>query len=312
MKRYTLPLILASTLLVQSVSAQSSTPVIGYYKVDVPAGSSIWTCGFVTKKEFQGAMTSIAVAPQSTIFQSGATFGDFTTLPHYVEILSGPKAGWVLDVVPGGDATHIKVDADLSSLVGTETYCVRKHNSLGGVFANGGGLVAGVDTVALITEAGTAVYQFDGSAWIDGDLNDASNVTIYPGQGFIIGTNAVATVTFGGNEVSYVKTGPTKIPLYPGIPNLVGLVNPLVGTAPADQNLLGSYGFVSSLVAGVDTVDLRLANGLLTSVGVFQSDGATMIDPDLNDASAQPVRNGSGLIVGVNADGTYTAPQLHP
>lgn len=310
MKRIALPLLLASTMLVKVASAQSSsTPVIGYYKFDVPAGSSIWTCGFVTKKDFQGAMSSKVDGAQSVITQTGATFGSLTN--HYVEILSGPNTGLIVDVV-SNTATTVTVDGDLSAVASTATYCIRKHNTLGSIFSSGGGLAAGSDTVALIGEAGTSVYSYNGFNWEDADLNDASDVKIYPGQGFIIGASAPATVTFGGNEVSYVKTGPTMISLYAGVPNLIGLVNPLVGSAPADENLLGTYSFVSSLVAGVDTVDLRLSNGLLTSVGVFSSNGFNMEDGDLNDASSVPVRNGAGLIVGTGADGVYVAPQLHP
>ena len=318
MKRLALPIVLASGLLAQIASAQvsSSTPVLGYYKFTAPAGTSLWTCGFVRKKEFQGAATSITPgAVYSVINQTGATFPAFTN--SYVEILSGTSAGLVLDIV-SNTATSITVAGNLTGIPGTSTYCVRKHNTIGTVFAAGGGLSAGADTVALIGETGTQVFSFNGATWEDADLNDATEVVIYPGQGFIIGAGAARTVTFGGNDVSYVKTGPTKVSLYPGIANLVGLVNPLVATAPADplfataQNPLGNYGFVQSLAAGADTIDLRLNNGSLTSVGIFQSNGGNLEDADLNDASAVPVRNGSALIIGVPADRVYTAPQLHP
>ena len=324
MKRYTLPLILASTLIAQSARAQSSTPVIGYYKFDVPKGTTIWSCGFVTKKEFQGAMTSRTVAANSVIFQSGASFGNFTTLPHYVEILSGPNAGWIVDIIPGpeNDATHIKVNANLGVLAGTETYCVRKHNTLGTVLPSGSGLIDGTDTVTIYTETGGTTYTSNGSNWEDGGANDADGTIIYPGQGFIIDHPAVApaTVTIGGNAVSYVKYGPTKVPLYFGVPNLIGLVNPLVAKNPLDpayaasRTQIGNYGLVASLIAGADSVDHYSQNGLFTSPGSYSSNGSNLEDGGANDVSTDLVDNGAGLVVSVNgpADGTYTAPQVHP
>src|SRR6186997_1294032 len=98
MKRYALPIALAATLLSQGANAQatSATPVVGYYKFDVPAGTSTWVCGFVTKKDFQGAATSTAPGapvggePTTVITQTGASFPAFGL--HYVEILSGGPA----------------------------------------------------------------------------------------------------------------------------------------------------------------------------------------------------------------------------
>lgn len=295
----------------------SSTPVIGFYKFDVPVGTSLWTCGLVTKKAYQGQATSITPGPNSTLQRTGATWGVFDL--HYVEILSGPQAGLILDIISNtANTLTLKGNTTPFALTGTESFCIRSHATLGKVFKNGAGLTAGSDTVTLIRETGTVTYSFNGSFWEDPDFGDAGNIIIYPGQGFLIshGGTTPATLTFGGDEVAYVKGGPTKIPLYPRIPNLVGLVNPLVSTNPADsffassQTSLGNFGFVGSLVAGNDTIDLRLNNGSLTSTGVFQSNGSFMEDSNFDDATNLPVRNGSGLIISVSADSTWTAPAV--
>ena len=319
MKLLLLPVI--SLALACAAAAQtpliSSTPVIGFYKFDVPVGTSIWTCGLVTKKAFQGQATSITPGVNSTIFRNGATWGAFDL--HYLEILSGPQAGLVLDIISNtADTVLVKGNTTPFGLTGTESFCIRAHATLGKVFKDGAGLTAGSDTVTIIRESGGVTYSFNGTNWEDPDFGDASNIIIYPGQAFLIshGGAAPATIIFGGDDVAYVKGGPTKVPLYPGVPNLVGLINPLVSTNPADSffatsaTVLGDYGFEESLVAGNDNVEIRLNNGSLTSLGVYQSNGTNLEDGSFEDATNVSIRNGSGLIIGVSVDGTWTAPAL--
>ena len=61
----------------------SSTPVIGFYKFDVPSGTSTWSCALVTKKDFQGAASSIVGGATSTINVAGTPFsaGSFNSHP---------------------------------------------------------------------------------------------------------------------------------------------------------------------------------------------------------------------------------------
>lgn len=330
MKRLSILLAFASVLPFSIAQAQtpltSSTPVIGFYKFDIPTGTSLWTCGLVTKKSFQGAMTSTAVVgTKSTISVASANWTPGSFPLHYLEILSGPQAGLIFDIDPAtpNSATQLTVLGKTTgpgsfSLTGTETFCIRAHAKLSTVFENGGGLNAGTDSVTLIGNAGRATY-FWGGSWVDGDDNDAGNTIIYPGQAFLInnGKGAASTLTFGGGEVAYIKTGPTKIPLYRGIPNLVGLINPLASTNPADtffgsaENILGDFGFVSALNAGTDSVSIRQNNGTLTQSGFYTANG-TMVDGDDNDATTVTVRNGIGMIISVSADRLWTAPALHP
>jgi hypothetical protein len=323
-------LLLLCTTLAGTVSPlmaqSSSTPVIGFYKFTIPTGTSLWTCGLVTKKDFQGAMTGTAtVGTKSTITVDSATWAANSLPLHYVEILSGPQTGLILDIDPAtpNTATQLTVlgkttGAGSFALTGTETFCIRAHATLAKVFLNGAGLNAGTDSVTLIGSAGRASYRWTGT-WENADGDDASNTIVYPGQAFLItnGKGAVSTLTFGGGEVAYVKSGPTKIPLYRGIPNLVGIINPLVSTDPADsffassQNILGDFGLVSALNPGSDNVSIRQNNGNLTATGSYLVNG-TMIDADDNDATNVAVRNGIGIIINVSQDRTWTAPALQP
>lgn len=293
----------------------SSTPILGSYKFDVPVGTSIWTCGLVTGKVFQGKSSSMIPGTNSLLTVDAADWGNFEL--HYVEILSGTQVGLILDII-SNTARSLTLKGDIATfgLTGDESFCVRRHCTLGTIFRGGAGLIAGSDTVTLFREAGSITYSFNGTIWEDPDLEDASNVIIYPGQSFLITHNGSSptTLTFGGGAVSFIKTGPTIVPLYAGVPNLVGLINPLVSTRPTDSffatsaTALGDFGFEESIIAGNDSVEIRQNNGTLTSEGVFVSNGSNLEDDDLNDATNKSVRNGVGVIVSVSADGMWTAP----
>jgi hypothetical protein len=321
MKRIALPLLLASTLLVQVANAQtsSSTPVIGYYKFDVPAGTTTWVCAFVTKKDFQGAMTSMVPGAQSVINQTGATFGTLDS--HYVEILSGTQTGLILDVV-SNTATSITVDGNLGpagfNLTGNETYCVRKHARLSTVFAGGAGIAPVDDTVEVFDDSGSSTLAaWDGTTWVDAvDFVTPVDPIIYPLQGFKISSLSGGQLTFGGNEVSYVKSGPTKVPVYAGVVNLVGVMNPLVSTGaganPADQAMLSQLGF--NTLAPVDDIVTRFTlDGALVE-NIYVHDGVNVVDgvDFVTNKNADTIRNGQSFQISPIADGLYTQPQLVP
>ena len=309
----------------------SSTPVIGFYKFDVPAGTSAWTCGLVTKKQFQGAISStVAGASKSTITASTANWlpGEFDL--HYVEILSGPQTGLIIDIDPStpNTATELTVlgkTTGLGSLglTGTETFCIRHHATLGTVFKNGAGLQAFSDLVTLVGDDGKGKpFGFDGAAWVDGiGFTIASdNKIIYPGQGFLITSGSSVQLTFGGDVVAYVRSGPLKVPVYGGKQNLVGIVNPLVSTNPTDPNyttssVLGSgLGLVNFLDPFSGIISTYSTDGGLKTAAVFGSDGATLVD-GINfttDRSNTPFRNGSAFTVTPPADALYTQPAIIP
>ena len=327
--------VLAAMTLPSTLSAQTTPPVIGYYAFEVPRGTSAWTCGLVAKVDYQAAMTARAlisagnpganppVSPESSITVPGTPWTGIAFGNHYAEIISGPQAGLVLDIV-SNTANQLTVLGDLTAdplkIKGDETFVIRKHATMATVFANGGGLTAGSDTVTLSTQFGTKTFSYNGSNWEDADLNDVSDEIIYPGQGFVIfNGGAPDVVTFGGNEIAYVKNTPTKIPLFPGMANLVGLPSPLVATKPADPiydtagtNALGDLGFVSSLLAGTDTLDLRSLAGDFVSSGTYQSNGGNLEDADLNDGSPVRVRNGAAYILTVSGQRIHTFPPLTP
>ena len=322
MKRIALPILAAASMLAQVANAQSSsTPVIGYYKFDVPAGASAWASGFVTKKDFQGAATSAAPSGANTeITQTGAAWTPGAFSLHYVEILSGSNAGLILDIV-SNTATTVTVEGTVAIPAST-TYCIRKHNTLGTVLANGGGLAPNEDIVVIIDGTGNesnAVYDGAGGWFNLGDSSDMTNTPVYPGQGFVVLANAARVCTIGGNDVSYVKYGPTRISLFAAIPNLVGALNPLVATNVSDpiystSAVSGAKAFgLDAIAPNEDLVIKPTLDGAFDTEYNYIFDGSNVTDISAGgNLDLDPIRNGTAVIFVPGSDISYTLPQLHP
>lgn len=339
MKRTVLPIIVLAASLSQVANAQtsSSTPIIGYYKFDVPAGQSAWVCGFVTKKDFQSQATSVAPGanmpdgtPTTVITQNGAGWANNAFPLHYVEIISaGSTQGLVMDVV-SNTATTVRVRG---AVTGTPTYCIRKHATLKGIFQDVGALVAFTDSVTVYNSNNTlSTYLPTGTGgnWVADDfVTPANDAIIYPGQGFIIASSSNTVITTGGGEVSYVKTGPTKVPVYRKQTNFVGHISPLVATQPADPlyNVtatptvaggvvtLGTIGVTTSgLEEFVDTITLFTQGGGLNPSGTYLVGGGNVIADDFVTVSNNvPVRNGYSMVISAeSADRLVTFPQNYP
>jgi hypothetical protein len=255
----------------------------------------------------------------SVITQTGATFGTLNS--HYVEILSGTQTGLILDIV-SNTATTITVDGNLGpagfNLAGNETYCVRKHATLSSVFAGGAGIAPVDDTVEVFDDnGGSTLAAWDGTNWVDAvDFVTPVNPIIYPLQGFKISSLMGGQLTFGGNEVSYVKTGPTKVPVYSGVVNLVGVMNPLVSTGaganPADQAMLSQLGFGS--LAPVDDIITRFTTTGNFVENIYVHDGTNVVDgvDFVTIKNTDVIRNGQSFQISPLSDGLYTQPQLVP
>lgn len=317
---------LATAMLLGVANAQtpSSTPAIGFYKMDVPAGQSAWVCGFVTKKDFQGQATSTAAGdplpdstPTTVITQSGATWAVDGFNLHYVEILTaGAQQGAILDVV-SNTANTVTVRGTVS---GTPIYCVRKHATLGTVFTESSALAAYSDSISLYNSDNTLSSYYatgvNGEWFADDFFTPANDAIIYPGQGFIISSINAVVLTIGGGAVSYVKAGPTQIPIYQGQTNFVGLINPLVATSPTDPlvfpdplistpttaggyTTIGSFGLrTSELDEYSDSITLYTQGGDLNPSGSFYLVGGDVVGDDFfTVANDTLVRNGHAFIV---------------
>ncbi len=330
-----LTLIAAEALTPMTSRGQSAGPVIGYYRVDVPAGQSAWVCGLVTMTEFQAQATSVAPGvpladgtPTSVITQSAANWSAPFPL-HYVEILSaGAAQGAVLDIV-GSTATTVRVRGAIS---GTPVFCIRKHATLATIFKGLGGMVDFQDSLTLYNSDNSLSSYFPagGGNWVAEDFfTPANDTVIYPGQGFILSSTPDTVITIGGGEVAYVKSGPTQVPVYRGQTNVVGPITPLVATSPADPlygltststvaggNLtLGSLGLTNSgLEEFVDSITLFLQGGELNPSGSYYVGlGTVYADDFFTPADDALLRNGAAVIISAeSADRVWKQTPTYP
>jgi hypothetical protein len=344
MNRLPTALVLACALLPTSrAPAQtpltSSTPVIGFYKQTIQKGNNPLVCGFVAKKEFQGAMASHTPGTVNSVISQTSvswTVGQFQTTAnpatessHYIEILSGVHAGLVLDIV-SNTATTLTVEGNtaalpanpVSGLLGTESYCIRKHATLREVLPGGGGLSIS-DSVTVYNSDNTSTFvSWDGSIWEDAlSGEDRGSLPIYPGQGFVVNhrSDTPVTLTVGGGAVSYVKSGDTKVPLYVSsnptraLRNMVGAVNPLVSDPPGtDTTPLANLGFITGL-SPRDVIQLTPANGPFNASSSYAvEDGSIFDNLTGEDVTAAPVRNGTSVRIRTSGNRMLTIPQSHP
>jgi hypothetical protein len=344
MKRLPTALALVSALLpTLHATAQtpltSSTPVIGFYKQTIQKGNNPLVCGFVAKKEFQGAMVSHTPGTANSVISQASvswTVGQFQTAAnpatessHYIEILSGVHAGLVLDIV-SNTATTLTVEGNtaalpanpVSGLVGNEIYCIRKHATLGQILPGGGGLDIS-DTVTLYNSDNTStLVSWSGMGWEDAfSGDDRGDLPIYPGQGFVINhfANSNILLTVGGGEVSYIKTGDTKVPLYTSsnptkaLRNMVGAINPLVADSGAtDTTPLGNFGLTTGLLSS-DVIQLTPANGPFSASSSYGVEGNSITDNFTgDDVTALPVKNGTSIRIRTAGNRILTIPQSFP
>ena len=322
---------------VSSFAQTAVTGALGYYTFDVPTGNSLWVCGLVTKADFSGAMLGITLdAPNSTIAQTGAAWVSGGFANHYVEIKEGPMEGLILDIV-GNDENSLTVEGDLLAappsgygLNGDEKYSIHKHATLGTLFPGGGGLAAFTDSVRLFFSDGSdKTYLYSGSNWVDGLFQNSDDVAVYPGQGMVFTVGGVRSVTFGGNEISTVKSSPTLVPVYSGQINLLGAINPLVTTDAGDP-LFGKsvpLGADDAATTGViengvgvkdvftpftDSVRLFARDGLLTDQGTFLYSGSNMIDGLFQNSDSVGILTGSAFVVSVGGDKLVKIPSFVP
>ena len=333
---------LASAMLLGIAGGQtptpSSTPVIGFYKFDAPAGKSLWSCAFVTKTQFQGLATSVAGSGGSTLLtQTGASWSvnqfqtsasPSTQSSHYAEILSGPNAGTVADITENS-ANTLTLQGNFG--ITPFTYSVHEHATLGSIFLTAG-LSEFEDEIILYDDQGvSSSYQYDGTLGAEHMVDTGTgsivfdDVPVYPSQGFILNVLIPKVITFGGGKVSYVKATPTKIGLKAGAVNLVGMMNPIVAASPLVGSLatnerleIGSLGLTTSGLSEYEDEILvfGLVNGSLRNTGIYYTDNGTG-DIVLGDgtpvSTSVLIPNGSAILVKpAISNRVFTQPITHP
>lgn len=294
----------AAVLALLSVSmpvSGATSSVVGFYQVNVPAGNSLWVSGLVAADEFQAAAAAVTADTDGKALVSfaapGWTAGQFGL--HYAEPQSGTCAGLAIDILSNtADTLKLNATPAEANLSAGMTFIVRKHATLAGLLPDGGGFVPFNDTLSTFGPTGQQTNYFFNSftqKWIDVLGADSSNVVVRPGQGIVIQVSAPLTMLLGKGEAAYVKATPTKIRANANVPNLLGPVNPLGGTAT-----LVSLGMLGSLQVFNDSVVI-LTPGSLAQSGTYLSVGPNFIDGLGQNADGTQLPGGAGVVVNVNA-----------
>jgi hypothetical protein len=282
MKPYTYSLLAAALAcgIAQGAATAYTTPV-GYYNYDAKAGGNLFVPGLANSPVFAGAITAagantLTVATNAIVanaYNEGAVYAT-----HCVEITqAGSNQGVVIDIVSNTNAV-ITLASDITALAltGTETIAIRPHVTLSGAFASAESVLAAYgDSATFYNPDGTSnTYYFIGSGdWAsDFATPDGNDRTIAPGTGVIFDCGADAELTIVGE----VKSTDTVVQLSGnGVANIVGPVNPLVGSSAMIKDL----GF-ADMVAYGDSISLYAPGQYVAPTGTYYAIGAGDVSTD--------------------------------
>jgi hypothetical protein len=302
MKPYLFSIIAAAAAIGMAQAQTAYTTPVGYYQFDGKAGGNLFVPCLVKPAAFTGVITAAGATTLTTsglianAFDDGAVYAT-----HYVEITSGPNAGTTVDIV-SNTATVITLASDISalSLAGTEGITVRPHVTLKSSLEGAEASLTPFSDVATFyaVDGSTASYIYgadSGTGWSsDFATADGDDRPIPPGTGVILGLAGNVALTVSGET----KSGPTVVQLGLGFVNIVGPVNPLVGTTvPLNDTGLGG------LEAFSDGITVYVPGPLDTSVSYVPLGDGT-ISSDFATPTTDTLVNTTGVVVIPTAGGS--------
>ncbi len=325
MKPYTYSILAAlfACSMVQGAATAFTTPV-GYYDFDAKAGGNIFVPGLINSPVFAGPITAAAnnsspTLDTLTVATNSIAANAFNKLPaivanppdpavparatHYVEITeAGANQGVVIDI-ESNTSSVITLAADISALAldGTETILVRPHVTLASTFASAeANLAAYGDNATFYNPDGTGeTYYFIASGEWSSNLafNDGSTRPIPPGTGIIFFTGADVALTVVGE----VNSSDVVVQIAGGgVVNIVGPVNPLVGSSA----LIKDLGF-ADMVAYGDNITIYPPGNLETSINTYYALGDGTVSTDLINPSNDTFSFTKGAIFNAGADTAF-------
>ena len=280
--------------------ADSTTGVVGFYPVSLPQGNSAWVCGLVTQEEFVGAPISVTTngSGKAVVSFSDVNWSPGTFPLHYAEPQSGICQGLAIDILSHTtNSLTLDTTPAAAGLTTAVVLAVRKHATIGGLLPTSGGLTPFSDSITLINTSGLQqTYYFNNISgyWINGANVNSNNVVMRPGQGMIIQVGSAKTLMLGTGEVCHVKATPSKARAYPGVPNILGPLNPL-----GSNTTLGALGIRTSLLAWNDTL-VVLAPGSLLQTGLYVNTGSFLMSSLGQNGDGHTLPAGAGVVIGVN------------
>ncbi|MBV9391188.1 MAG: hypothetical protein JOY96_04765 [Verrucomicrobia bacterium] len=263
---------------------------------------------------YEGTLTGVG---KNTIVDSNACWTndqfDGGNGHFFVEIISGPHAGVMSNVVGTSGTTKILTTADdLSTLLaGNEQFRVRKHQTIANVFGGadeiglqGAPESAAADEVRIFDPAQQqfSVYYYQtgasgGTGWRSATdaSTDASQTILYPDSGVMIVRKTAGNLasTLAGN----VKLGPTQVPI-------AGTINLAANLYPAGQLTLGR----SNLYVGNANQGLAGAQEISLADEVYLFNGNSFIQYYYKTGGSGGTGWRSGTDAISDASGTQIAP----
>jgi len=278
-----------------------TTPV-GYYGFAGKAGGNLFVPSLVKSAAFSGKLTA-ASATTLTLAANSLTAAAFNEgavyATYYAEITSGPNAGVALDIASNTDSVITLADNIAAlGLVGTETITIRPHVTLKAALAGAeASLNAFSDSATFYAADGsntTYLYGADGGTGWSSDFAtaDGNLRPIAPGTGVVLGLLGDVSLTLSGE----VKASPTVVMLAAGKVNIVGPVNPLVGTS----TLLNNTGF-AALAPFSDSVTVYQPGPLTQSITYYALGDGTL-SADFVNPTTDTLANTTGAVVIPAAD----------
>lgn len=297
-------LALAATPAFLHAQTTSYSSVVGYSSSNLSAGQYIYSPTFVKASLFQGSgivsSGTLPVSGISTASLSPTAYSDGRpNYPRsYVEILSGSSSGVSYDIT-SVSANSVTV-ADLpASLNGTTVqFVIRPHVTLADIFTATTGFGEYSDAIAIYNSDGTIALRYlaGGVVTLDDFTTEAGHTPIYPGNGVILNVSGPVSLTATGE----VKASITRVPVYPGVNNVVGTLNPSSGLNATSSNL------ATSLSAYSDAATIYSNDGSFALSSILYSDGASVTDDTFTPfttANSPVLPVGGGMIVNVAAPG---------
>jgi hypothetical protein len=280
-----------------------STPVVGFSKITLPAGSVAIAPSFVKAAVFSGTagITGQTFSGSFSTALNPTTFSDRQNYPtHYVEITSGVYEGLSFDVDNAGP-TGITTSGIPTALNGQSvSIVVRPHLTLNDLVQGQVGLSDYSDAVSIQNSDGSTTTRFYAEGgWIAEDYTTpAGHTVIYPGTGLVFSAGG-ATLTTSGQ----VKSTKTMVPLYASAVNIVGPAN------PSSSTLVNQLGIASALGAYSDGFNVFSTDGNLSTVATYFSDGSGILDSGyspLDPTSGDSVESNAAMAVSVSQDSFWT------
>jgi hypothetical protein len=209
-----------------------------------------------------------------------------------MDILSNTTDTLKLDITPAA-----------GGLVAGQVFVIRRQATLGTLLPDGGGFTPFSDSISLFGSSGlqrTFFFNSFSNRWIDGGGLDSHDVVIRQGQGFVIQVSQAKTLMIGHGTVCHVKASPTKVSVTPGVPNLVGPLNPL-----NLSTTLGALGITGTLEVFNDSLTV-LTPGTLLQSGTYLSIGSGLVNGGGQPSDGVSLPTGASVVISVNAPKNIT------